>query len=144
MLHRFVHTVCAGGNSLLNNGPMGNGKLDPEAVRLYGVIGDWLKINGESIYETRRNPLPERPEWGDCSVSKDGKTLYLHIMQWPETETITVNGLSTDATSAVYLANGKAADFVQKGSVLTITLPAKPLDQYDTVVKVSFLKRAMR
>ncbi|EMI57239.1 alpha-L-fucosidase, partial [Rhodopirellula sallentina] len=49
MLHRFVHTVCAGGNALINNGPMGNGKLDPEAVRLYGVIGDWLKVNGESI-----------------------------------------------------------------------------------------------
>lgn len=62
---------------------MGNGQIDPEAVRLYGVIGDWLKLNCESIYGTRRNPLPERPEWGDVSVSQDGKTLYLHLMQWP-------------------------------------------------------------
>lgn len=83
MIQRLVHTVCAGGNYLLNNGPMGNGQIDPEAVRLYGVIGDWLKLNCESIYGTRRNPLPERPEWGDVSVSQDGKTLYLHLMQWP-------------------------------------------------------------
>lgn len=72
MLHRFEHTVCAGGNALINNGPMGNGKLDPEAVRLYKVLGDWLKVNGESIYGTVRNPLGERPEWGDVSASKDG------------------------------------------------------------------------
>ena len=43
LIDRFVHTVCSGGNYLLNNGPMGNGKLDPEAVRLYGVIGNWMK-----------------------------------------------------------------------------------------------------
>ena len=100
MLHRFVHTVCAGGNALINNGPMGNGKLDPEAVRLYGVIGDWLKVNGESIYATVRNPLPTRPEWGDLSASKDGKTLYVHILKWPEAGTISVKGISATVEAA--------------------------------------------
>ena len=138
MIERFVHTVCAGGNYLLNNGPMGNGRLDPEAIRLYGVIGDWLKVNGESIYQTRRNPLPNRPTWGDISVSKDGKTLYLHILQRPESGTITVNDLPATAASAVYLASGEKANFVQDGTTLKITLPAKPLNEYDTVVKVVF------
>ncbi|TWU46099.1 Alpha-L-fucosidase [Rubripirellula tenax] len=137
MLHRFVHTVCAGGNALINNGPMGSGRLDPEAVRLYGAIGDWLKVNGESIYGTVRNPLPQRPQWGDISASKDGKTLYLHILQWPESGTITVNELPSGATSAVYLANGENAVFAQQGDSLEITLPANPLNQYDTVVKVT-------
>ena len=138
MLHRFVHTVCASGNALINNGPMGNGRLDPEAVRLYGVIGDWLKVNGESIYSARRNPLPTHPEWGDISASKDGKTLYLHILDWPESGSITVSGLSSNAASAVYLANGEKADFGQKGETLKLTLPAAPLNEYDTVIKVSF------
>jgi alpha-L-fucosidase len=164
MIHRFVHTVCAGGNALINNGPMGSGRLDPEAVRIYRAMGDWLKVNGESIYGTVRNPLDERPEWGDISASKDGKTLYLHILEWPvlparrslgeggsgaegpvlsgaegpESGTITVNGLSATATSAVYLANGEQADMVQEGDALKITLPAAPLNEYDTVVKVIF------
>ena len=142
MLHRFVHTVCAGGNALINNGPMGNGRLDPEAVRLYGVIGDWLKVNGESIYGSVRNPLPMRPEWGDISASKDGKVLYLHILEWPESGTITVNDLPAAADSAVYLATGQKADFVQEGDVLKLTLPAQPLNEYDTVVKVLLKKPA--
>ncbi|MDB4345923.1 alpha-L-fucosidase, partial [bacterium] len=137
MIHRFVHTVCAGGNSLMNNGPMGNGKLDPEAIRLYGVVGDWLKVNGESIYGAGRNPLPERPEWGDCSISKDGKTLYLHVMQWPESGSIAVDDMSGTATAAAFLANGKKANFSQSVNTLTIKLPPTPLDTYCTVIKVS-------
>jgi len=135
MLHRFVHTVCSGGNSLINNGPMGNGKLDPEAVRIYREMGDWLKVNGESIYGTVRNPLDERPEWGDISASKDGKTLYLHILEW--SEAIRLIGLSGKVTSAVYLSNGEQADFIQEGDALKITLPVEPLDQYVTVIKVT-------
>ena len=143
MLHRFVHTVCAGGNALINNGPMGNGKLDPEAIRLYGVIGDWLKVNGESIYATVRNPLENRPEWGDISASKDGKTLYLHVLEWPQSGKITVEGLPSSASSASYLANGKEASFSQRGETLEITLPAESLDEYDTVVKVSLQQSAV-
>ncbi len=136
MINRFVRTVCVGGNYLLNNGPMGNGKLDPEAVRLYGVIGDWLKVNGESIYNTRRNPLPSRPKWGDCSVSKDGKTLYLHILEWPESGKIELTDVPSAVTGATYLANGTKAEYQCNSDRLTFTLPAKPLDAYDTVIKV--------
>ena len=138
MIHRMVHTVCAGGNSLINNGPMGNGKLDPEAIRLYGVIGEWLKVHGEAIYKANRNPLPTKPEWGDCSVSEDGKSLYLHILKWPESKTITVSGLNSTASASTFLVNGEAADFVQEGDTLKITLPTAPLNAYNTVVKVTF------
>ena len=112
----------------------------PAAILLYGAIGKWLKVNGESIYETRRSPLPSTPDWGDCSVSKDGNTLYLHILTWPESGTITAKGLSGTAGSAVLLENGEAADFDQQGADLKITLPAKPLNANDTVIKGSLGK----
>jgi alpha-L-fucosidase len=137
LIERFVHTVCAGGNYLLNNGPMGNGQLDPEAIRLYGAIGEWLKKNGESIYETRRNPLPVRPQWGDCSVSKDGRKLYLHILL-RRSKHHHHKHLPVVAASAEYLANGEKARFSQDGTVLEVGLPADPISQYDTVVKVTF------
>jgi len=119
---------------------MGNGQLDPEAIRLYGVVGKWLETNGESIYGTRRSPLPASPAWGDCTVSKDGKSLYLHVLEWPETGKITANGVSGAATAAMYLENGEAVGFVQNDAAVEITLPAKPLNKYDTVIKVSLAK----
>ena len=137
LIDRMVHTVCNGGNYLLNNGPMGNGQLDPDSVRLYRALGAWLKVNGEAIYDTRSNPLGRRPQWGDISTSKDSRTLYLHILKWPESGTISVDGLDRHATAATFLTDGEIAQFNQSDDVLKIRLPPKALDQYDTVVKVS-------
>lgn len=138
MIDRLVHTVCNEGNYLLNNGPMGNGKLDPEAVRIYGVIGNWMKVNGESIYDTRSNPFNKSPEWGDISISKDGKKLFLHILKWPESRIINVNGLNNKVVSAIYLANGEKVDLTQQGKILKFLLPAEPLNTYNTVIKVTY------
>ena len=71
-------------------------------------------------------------------MSKDGKTLYLHILEWPESSTITVSGLPATAVSATYLANGEATKFIQEGDALKLQLPPEPLNEYDTVVKVLF------
>jgi alpha-L-fucosidase len=137
LIDRFVHTVCSGGNYLLNNGPMGNGKLDPEAVRLYGVIGEWMKNNSESLLNTRPNPFPERPDWGDVSVSKTGDTLYLHILNWPEAGMFALNDLPVNVTRATYLANGHDVVFKQDGNTLNLMLPREPLNKYNTVIKVT-------
>lgn len=140
IIHRFVHTVCGGGNYLLNFGPMGNGKFDPKALALFQGVGAWIKDNGESIYGTQPNPLPERPAWGDANLSKDGKTLYLHVMNWPKDGKIVVEGLPAQATCASFLSP-QAADAkiacAQKGEKLNLTLPANAIDPNDTVVKVS-------
>ena len=140
LIHRMVNTVCSGGNYLLNVGPKGDGSLDPEAIRLYEAIGKWTKVNGESIFGTRRNPLPETPEWGNCSISKDGTTLYLHVLDWPESGELFADGVSGAATAASFLANGDLVPFVQKGSTLKVELPVKPLNEFDTVIKVTLEK----
>lgn len=137
LIERMVNTVCAGGNYLLNNGPMGNGKLDPEAVRLYGILGKWLKTNGESIVGTRRNPFDDKPEWGNVSISKDGGTLYLHILEWPESGEISLPGMADKATEATYLANAEKATFTQDGDVLNIELTEEAVEPLNTVIKVT-------
>ena len=76
--------------------------------------------NGESLLDTRPNPLPKRPDWGDVSTSKKGDVLYLHILEWPESGKITLDGLKAKATKAIYLQNGKDAKFTQKDGKLTV------------------------
>ena len=137
LIDRLVHTIAAGGNYLLNNGPMGNGALDPEAVRLYGIIGEWMQFNSESLINTRANPFTNRPGWGDITVSKTGDTLYLHILEWPEVGTLKLNGIDGKVTAASYLATGAKAGFSQVGNSLTVTLPSKPANQFNTVIKMT-------
>ena len=140
IIHRFVHTVCGGGNYLLNFGPMGNGQIDPKALELFQGVGTWIKDNGESIYGTQPNPLPARPAWGDANLSKDGKTLYLHVMKWPANGKLTVEGVTPKVESVTFLspkaANAKIA-FAQEGPNLNFTLPGAAIDPNDTVIKVS-------
>jgi alpha-L-fucosidase len=55
--HRLIQLladiVAKGGNFLLNVGPQPDGTLPAVAQRRMKEIGDWLKVNGEAIYETR-------------------------------------------------------------------------------------------
>ena len=140
MIERLVHTVCTGGNYLLNNGPMGNGKLDPEAVRLYGKIGKWMKKNSESIHDTKPNPFNYRPEWGDVSISKDGTILYLHILHVPESDEIYLTNFSNKILSAKYLVDNKTIKFKQKGGDVSFKLLKKSEETLDLVVKVVLKK----
>lgn len=140
IIHRFVHTVCGGGNYLLNFGPMGNSQIDPKALELFQGVGAWIQDNGESIYGTQANPLPARPEWGDASLSKDGKTLYLHVMKWPADGKLTVDGVTAKATSVTFLspkAAERKVEFTQDATALKISLPGQAVDLNDTVLKVT-------
>ncbi len=87
LLRMLVNTVSCGGNMIMNVGPTSRGYLDYRAEEGLKVFGDYLKYNGPSIYgctmaepEFLKDKLPF-----DCrfTQSKDGKRLYLHLMDFP-------------------------------------------------------------
>ena len=48
----LVDIVSKNGNLLLNIGPKADGTISEEDTRILTEIGDWLRDNGESIYDT--------------------------------------------------------------------------------------------
>jgi len=97
----LAKAAARGGNLLLNIGPMGDGKVDPKDVAILQGVGDWWKVNGESIRGTTRTPLPVQT-WGEST--RKGNTLYLHVFNWPTNGQLVVGGLKTKATNACLLA----------------------------------------
>ncbi|MFI3248522.1 MAG: alpha-L-fucosidase [Rikenellaceae bacterium] len=53
VVDRLVDLVARNGGLLLSVNPRPDGSLDPEQVELLEGIGEWLEVNGESIYGTR-------------------------------------------------------------------------------------------
>ena len=75
LIHMLVDIVAKGGNYLLNVGPDEDGQIPETAVERLREIGEWLKVNGQAIYNTR--PLYPYAK-GDkrYTQSKDGKFQY--------------------------------------------------------------------
>lgn len=126
----LAKAAARGGNILLNVGPRGDGKIDSADIAILKGMGDWWKINGESIRGTSRTPLPVQA-WGEST--RKGNRLYLHVFRWPDDGLLRIGGLKTPIAKAWLLADpGKSLGV--EGTV--ITLPAAAPDPADSVIAV--------
>jgi len=53
IVHDLIDIVSKNGNLLLNIGPRPDGTITEEQKNVLLSIGEWLNVNGESIYGTR-------------------------------------------------------------------------------------------
>ena len=53
IIQQLADIVSKNGNLLLNVGPRADGSFHPDAVRELKEVGQWLRVCGEAIYDTR-------------------------------------------------------------------------------------------
>ncbi|HWC15525.1 MAG TPA: alpha-L-fucosidase, partial [Terriglobales bacterium] len=85
IVHNLVDSVAKGGGFMVGVGPNANGEFHPEAQRELRATGDWLKINGEGIYNTRPRDgtLWSEGETIRYTRTKDRRWVYAFSLQWP-------------------------------------------------------------
>ena len=133
----LAKAAARGGNTLLNIGPMGNGKVAPEDVAILDAIGSWWKVHGESIRGTTRTPLPVQP-WGEST--RKGNTLYLHVFEWPRDGKLTVAGLKTEVQNIRLLGKEDIKLAASRPNPLDLVisgLPSKAPDASDSVIALT-------
>ncbi len=141
LIRKLCDIVSKGGNFLLNVGPTKEGLIPQPSIDRLQEIGQWMEVNGESIYSTTASPFGKFT-WGRCTakVRPDGATLYLHVFDWPEDGKLNVPGFKNTPTSTVLLADGSTLnsepyqDENWKG--LVINVPSAAPDPNVSVIKL--------
>lgn len=167
VVQMLARVVNKGGNFLLNYGPTAEGVLPQGGVDVTKVVGEWLKVNGESIYGAERSDLIEYGDEPEPKIDpKTGKVIkkrghkdpiinwlatsraadkasgspakiYLHIYNWPK-DGLKIKGVKDSVNKAYVLSTGDVLEFKQAEGAVQVTLPKKSLNDIATVVCLEF------
>ena len=135
IIHLLAATSARGGNLLLNVGPDGTGRIPEFSARYLRAVGQWLAVNGDSIYGTTHSPIPDQP-WG-VGTLKPGR-LFLHVFVRPQDGVLVVPGFGAELKRVSLLGQKHSLKAVKTGTDLRVMLPVQLPDAEDAVVLVEF------
>jgi len=103
LIETLASTISCGGNLLMNVGPTHYGKITPIFEERLTQMGDWLKVNGEAVYDSKpwifQNDTLTPNIWYTSKVKvsnglsrqrlynpqkKDDTVVYAFVLNWPE------------------------------------------------------------
>ena len=137
LVQYLTDIASKGGNFLLNVGPTPEGNIPGPSIERLKEMGEWMKINGESIYGTKASPF-FKLLWGRSTQKDDHENtiLYFHVFQWPEDGVLVVPGLRNKVISVETLKSGNPLDYERVGENIEINLNGIVPDNYNTVLKM--------
>ncbi len=135
LIHKLVDIASKGGNYLLNVGPKADGTIPQPSIERLAGIGDWMDVNGESIYGTTASPY-QAPEWG--RYTQKGEVIFAHVFNWPDGGSLTINDPELQISKAYLLADPEksALEIKQTTGGQLIALPADAPDPIASVIVI--------
>lgn len=141
LVQKLVTIISRGGNYLLNVGPTAEGIIPEPSIRSLKEVGEWLKVNGESIYGTTASPIDIPPAAPYQCTAKGGK-YYIHVFAWPWDGKFKVFHVGKEVKRVYLLADPSHGElkFNQKGGDVVISVSGQAPDHIDTVVVLEINK----
>lgn len=100
LVHQLIDIVSRGGNLLLNVGPTADGRIPVIMQQRLVDIGEWLKVNGESIYGTRPRSRKGQTNKKNLYYTIKGSNLYVICTSWPE-QPLVIEGVQPSTETKV-------------------------------------------
>ena len=144
LIQKLIDIASKGGNYLLNIGPKADGTFPQESIDRLKAIGNWMKINGESVYGTTASPF-EHTSWGRVTQKKMGNNtrLYLHVFDWPKNGQLQLGGIGNKPLKVMQLTGMRNLLFTAKDNMITIQLPAVNPDSIASVIIVDIVGKPL-
>ncbi len=156
----LVDVVSKNGAVLLNVTPTAEGEIPKEVESRLLELGEWLKINGEAIYDTRpwhiygeggleikEGHLSENQNKDatseDIRFTTKGDQLYAIVLDWPESGEVLIRTLGSGCEylnspiSGIELLGSKQKiEFVQNDNGLRVQLPKRRVCDHALTLKI--------
>jgi len=126
LISALIQIVARGGNFLLNIGPKPDGDFQEDAYKRLYEIGEWMKINGEAIYNT--SPLYPYQEENIFFTKLSDKINYLfYLIKENETtlpDKIVLNKfIPKEASSISILGDNRNLSWIIRNNQTIIFIP---------------------
>lgn len=120
LLNGLIATRARGGNYLLNVGPQADGSLVGFEEDVLKAIGKEIKQHPKAVLEA--NPTKfYKQEWGE--ITSIGQDLFLHVMDPPEDNRITLSGLVSQIDEVVEDQTNQKLIWSKENFDLKVVLP---------------------
>lgn len=104
IIEMMAQTVSLDGNFVLNFGPRADGTFRPEEIKDAAEIGEWMKINGNAIYNCGYAGW-EKQDWGYYTKKAGENKVYMIVFNIPVTGKLKVKPAHKMLIEKVYFNN---------------------------------------
>ena len=113
VIRMLVECTSKGGNLILNVGPDARGNIPKKSIEILFEVGEWMRLNGESIYGCGIMDYP-KPEWG--RITKGEKAVYLHVIDLNQ-DVISMTDFPYKVKAATRLCDGSRLSMAEPWNV---------------------------
>ena len=152
VIERLCQSRGSGANFLMNIGPEAQGKIPNYEKALFELVGQWMDIFGEAIYNGK--PVYNIKCQGNDFMLQDGKTYYyvaMNLSMGGDVNVVasvvrgprSVDGFDKEIISAKWMDDGEEGEFIQDVDKKLLTIKCDPFP-YGTDLVVNILKLETR
>ena len=148
VIERLCQSRGSGANFLMNIGPEAQGKIPNYEKALFELVGQWMDIFGEAIYNGK--PVYNIKCQGNDFMLQNGNTYYyvaMNLSMGGDANVVanvvrgprSVDGFDKKIVSAKWMDDGEEGEFIQDADKKLLTIKCDPFP-YGTDLVVNILK----
>ena len=139
LIHLLIDVVSKNGNLLINVGPKPDGTIPEIQLERLQDLGNWLKINGDAIFDTKPNEKygGTTLEGIDFRYTQKDDKLYLTLLEKPERK-ISVSGHNfSNGTNISFLGTTEKLKWKSVNDHIEIKIPNELKGEHAFVLEIS-------